>query len=437
MKRKLLLMLMAFLLLFALMSSMALAAVWSYEKSGSCGDDVSWDFSDDGTLTISGSGEMANYDSVSSTPWCLLRDKIKGVEISEGVTSIGDNSFNWCTELTSVEIANSVTSIGKQAFENCSSIVSIDLPNSIKSIDDYAFYGCSSLSSVNMSKRVTNIGSYVFSDCESLNLIEIPSSVKSIGKNAFSPYKIKKVYIDDLAAWCAISFGNGLANPLYSFDSKYNLEDNGAQLYLNNKRITEIVIPDGTKSISDYAFTNFTSMTSVTIPRSIKNIGLQAFANCSGLKEVHYEGSRTDWYDINIGSVNDPLRNAYFASAPEPDIENDDKPNIDNRTTENSQSNTDSNNSTNGTNTASSSVVTINTKQVIINGKTTIFNSSTGISFVDKSYRTLVPLRATMEAFGCNVEWDPANNTATLTKNNTTVTMLQKMVVKLALIAKL
>jgi hypothetical protein len=117
----------------------------------SCGDSApKWDIGGDapqtvfaslkdGTLTISGKGKIKNFREWKDRPWNEYRSAITKVIIKKGVTSIGDNTFNGCSNLTSVSISNSVTSIGKYAFRSCSSITSIAIPNSVTYIGPYAF----------------------------------------------------------------------------------------------------------------------------------------------------------------------------------------------------------------------------------------------------------------------------------------------------------
>ena len=84
--------------------------------------EITWTLSDDGTLTISGTGEMQNYNSIYSysvSPWYSQRYKIQKVVIKDGVTSIGVDAFENCSSLTSLTIPNSVTSIGRSAFLGC------------------------------------------------------------------------------------------------------------------------------------------------------------------------------------------------------------------------------------------------------------------------------------------------------------------------------
>lgn len=76
------------------------------------------------------------------------------------VSSIGKESFYYCTELTSVIIPNSVISIGSGAFDHCSMLTSIIIPNSVVSISSGAFNGCIGLTSIDIPNSVTSLGEY-------------------------------------------------------------------------------------------------------------------------------------------------------------------------------------------------------------------------------------------------------------------------------------
>ena len=91
-----------------------------------CGDTLTWSLKN-GTLTISGSGEMFDYawnidddhSEYVDAPWYTERENITRIVVEEGVTTIGANAFADCVNVTDVAIANSVTHIEKNAFEGC------------------------------------------------------------------------------------------------------------------------------------------------------------------------------------------------------------------------------------------------------------------------------------------------------------------------------
>ena len=126
-----------YLLLITLLVSLSAYA----EKSGTCGDNLQWKLTDEGVLTITGTGKMKNY-SGSSRLWSAYKNVIKQVIIDDGVTTIGYSAFYRCSSLTSVTIPNSVTEIGVGAFSYCSSLTSVTIPSSVTTIWHSAFYGC-------------------------------------------------------------------------------------------------------------------------------------------------------------------------------------------------------------------------------------------------------------------------------------------------------
>ena len=142
--------------------------------SGTCGaqgDNLTWELSCDSILTISGTGEMANYSNVPSVPWYSYNSSIQYVVIGNNVTSIGERAFSNCSGLTSVTIPNSVTSIGYEAFSGCSGLTSVTIPNSVTSIGNNAFRDCTGLTSVTIPNSVTSIGNYAFRSCSGLTSI--------------------------------------------------------------------------------------------------------------------------------------------------------------------------------------------------------------------------------------------------------------------------
>ena len=243
-------------------------------NSGNCGKDgsnVTWTLDSNGLLTISGTGEMAEYtytyDSLSkkyitSAPW---GNRVKSVSIQDGVTSIGSWAFLRCTDMTSVTIPDSVTSIGNSAFSSCAGLTSVTVPNNVTSIGTAAFDECTGLKTVTIPDSVTIIKNGTFAHCTGLTGVTIGSNVTSIGQSAFSDCTgLTSVTVPDSVTsigWSAFSGCTGL---------------------------TSVEIPNSVTSIGDEAFSGCTGLTSVTIPDSVTSIGDWAFSDCTGLKEVIY-----------------------------------------------------------------------------------------------------------------------------------------------------
>ena len=111
---------------------------------------------------------------------------LDSVRFVDGVTSIRNNAFCYCTSLTSITIPASVTSIGNNAFGDCKDLTSITIPDSVTLIRGFAFYNCTSLTSITIPEGVTEIKNNAFDNCTSLTSITIPASVTSIGDDAFN-----------------------------------------------------------------------------------------------------------------------------------------------------------------------------------------------------------------------------------------------------------
>lgn len=107
--------------------------------SGVCGENLTWALDNEGTLTISGTGDMWDW-SYNGTPWSIYTPIIKKVVLAEGITNIGEFAFSSCASLESVEMPDGITSIELNAFEGCGNLESIEIPNSVTDIFDNAFF---------------------------------------------------------------------------------------------------------------------------------------------------------------------------------------------------------------------------------------------------------------------------------------------------------
>ncbi|MBR5806848.1 MAG: leucine-rich repeat protein [Oscillospiraceae bacterium] len=138
-----------------------------YPITGECGDNLTWTLAEDGTLTISGTGEMYNYDS-DTVPWYSYKDNIIKVVVEEGVTSIGASAFAECKQITEVSLPDSLTSIGVYAFLYCDSLETITIPNNVTSIGWAAFFYCEALREVTIPKSIQQINYDAFYGCVAL-----------------------------------------------------------------------------------------------------------------------------------------------------------------------------------------------------------------------------------------------------------------------------
>ena len=293
------------------------------QTNGTCGaegNNLLWEFDPDTeTLTISGTGEMADYTS-SLTPWYDYRVQITQIEdgvtsigsyaffncnslvfisVPNSITTIGTGAFSGCTALISIEVENTnpfyssengvlfnrektnlirypagksggyiipdnVTSIARSAFSDCTTLTSLIISNSVTNIEGAAFYGCSALTSVIIGNNVASIEEYAFSGCTNLASIITPNSIMSVGEYAFN----NTLWYDNQPDGCVY-----IGKALYKYKGSM-------------PAFTTIEIQGGTVSITGSAFYDYTNLASVIIPGSVTSIGNYAFYGCVGLISI-------------------------------------------------------------------------------------------------------------------------------------------------------
>ena len=321
-----------YLLLITLLVSLSAYA----EKYGTCGDNLKWKLTDEGVLTITGTGKMQDY-SGSSRPWSPY-SKVKQVIISDGVTTIGVSAFDDCSSLKSVTIPNSVTTIGEKAFSSCSSLKSVTIPNGVTTIGVSAFDGCSSLTSVTIGNHVTSIKTGAFSNTNVAKVIWLTNtpprgyssvtgiaSIHYVPNTSYSGLFNTKVYpslnsIFEVGGvkYVPVSLSERTCDAIdciytgdvyeVNIDKKVNykgfdmaVRDINPYTFRGNKYITKANI-DITGSIGYDAFSGCSSLKSARIHKDVKELKNYVFYGCGALATFIIEDRNTS---LKIGSNGD------------------------------------------------------------------------------------------------------------------------------------
>lgn len=202
-----------------------------------------------------------------------IPDTVTHAGITYNVTSVGNECFSECHELSSVTLGNNIKTIKNEAFSNCHSLSSIILGDNVETIEDGAFYMCWELRSIILGNNVKSIGGGTFAGCWSLSSINIPNSVAHIGQNAFGETSL--------------------------YNNPENWENN--LLYIENCLVSAdqyaygaIEIRGGTRIIADRVCEGLQYIASITIPNTVTSIGESAFEGCSSLKSITIGTNVTD-----------------------------------------------------------------------------------------------------------------------------------------------
>ena len=242
--------------------------------------------------------------------------ELKSMTIPKGVTEIGKGVLGGCTGLTSVSIPEGVEYIGQSAFEACSSLETLTLPKSLKNIDDYAFYQCTALKSITIPEGVERIGVAAFQACSSIESVTLPESLTELGEWAFIECSnLQSVTIPE-GVECVGEMTFAACSKLQSITIPEGVTSIGEGAFYGCAELKNVTIPDGVTSIGEGAFQECSSLETVEIPSTVTDIGADAFASCPENMVVYVEqGSAAKEYMQDAGITSEPIPVKELAQA--------------------------------------------------------------------------------------------------------------------------
>ena len=281
--------------------------------SGSCGDmgdNVVWNLTGDGTLTLTGTGKTGDYAWLYS-PWQGYTGYIKKLVIGEGITGIGNYLFYNCTALTQIQFPATLTSIGVSSFACCDGLTELTLPNNITKLDKEAFAMCFNLKKITLSKGVEEIPDSLLLNCVRLEEVNLGNNVKKIGVKAFAGCsKLKGITfpssltsIDNAAFTGAFDpeakvklvipknvtyIGNDCfaISGLYEVDWKAATPTVQSNTFNSCRKLEKVTLSDDISAIGDACFQACSLLREVKLPANLQTVGSELFGRCLSLKSI-------------------------------------------------------------------------------------------------------------------------------------------------------
>ncbi len=328
--------------------------IYSYITSERIATVIGYDNSDLEDLIIRSSvvinGETYNVKGVGSGAFRNY-GMLKSLTIEHGVETIGSNAFSSCYNMNSVNLPSSLSTIGQSAFSDCNQLTSITIPEGVKTIDSSAFGWCSRLRILELPSTLTNIGGGAFRGLRSLSAVishintpfNISSNVFVIDENwnsqtqkydytpssatlyvpigSTSSYKAiegwtmfadivegdyNEIEIDNItysyseSTLTAVVIGSNFSDYNQNVTIKnsvtingvdYEVKSIGAGAFIDNGRISSLIVSSGIETIAQSAFQSCWNLKSVQLPSSLTTIGNSAFQSCNNLRKIEIPSS--------------------------------------------------------------------------------------------------------------------------------------------------
>lgn len=267
---------------------------------------------ENGTLTITGTGELPSYGySAQVRPeWYARREEIRRLVLEEGISKIGNYCFADLPNLETAQLPDSLEAFGDNVFEKCVSLKAIDIPENVYTLGNYTFSGCSNLTDVTLSQNIHWFQTGVFQNCTSLSHIDLPDWMQNVGDSMFSGCTaLTEISLPEhLEGIGRRAFENCSALKTVAFSenmTSLRLIDVGA--FSGCKKLEEITIPEGITQIAVETFQNCTGLKYVHLNKDLAGIGKDAFAGCTGIVAADYPGTWEEWEKVRVSEGNEYL----------------------------------------------------------------------------------------------------------------------------------
>ena len=296
---------------------------------------IEWRIYDDRVMLLSGIGSTGNYNN-SKRPWAEYEDSFSDVVVGEGITKLGDKTFNaYKKVLKSITLPNTLEYIGASVFSDCTALTEIKLPNnSLRSLGNSAFGGCTGIKHFHIPETVWSMHNS-FSGCKGIESITvdwmstyyraedgilynldkseilfvysldgttltIPKTARNIQSSALDTCtELERFECEegstyytaaDGVLYANTSQGKMLAMAPKKLAGKLVVPDDvavvGQNAFNSCTLLTEVQLPAALTKIDGATFRFCSSLAKINIPESVTYIGQRAFEGCSSLPEV-------------------------------------------------------------------------------------------------------------------------------------------------------
>ena len=371
---------------------------------------------------------------------------ITELTIPDGIETIGEYAFYRCSYFKSLYLPDSLKTIGKGAFENNLSLISVRFPKGITKIADNMFKDCGfyemimpdsvleigesafdynrNLSKIHLSQNIEKIGDRAFYWC-SLAELSLPDKLQTIGSEAFSANKMQKLIIPSTVSGIASHAFDGcmgLSEIIFEKgDTPLNIKE---PVFCNNFELLKVVFAERVKEISEKEFWGYKSYRKSSLDPEIHYTYENFRQNYLDMKEKmviicppfsaaeSFAKGQGYKYGHNVSVV---LSGSELVFDQPPLIQNDrtlvpfrkifEEMGAEVLWDDEAKTVTAEKENVKITLTIGTPVMYKNGEAVSLDAAAVIVNS-----------RTLVPLRAVSEAFGCKVDWDGDTRTVCITE---------------------